>query len=90
MSLHKSCLAAYGSRYNASSKEGQAVVGGRSRENTRIGNPSNLAKTNVVREGLLNSSPVTSKATGSKDSPLGVGHNKLRSPPQPIRKGLNP
>jgi len=90
MALRKSCLATYGSRYNASRREGQAPVGNRSRENISIGNSPNLARTNIIRERFLNSSLVVGKTNGSKDSPLGVRHNKLRTPLQPIRESLKP
>ena len=61
MLLHKSYPTTYYSRHNASSRKGQASVGGRGRENARIRNPSNLTRTNIVWEGILNSSLVTSK-----------------------------
>ena len=90
MPLHKSCFAAYGSKHNANSREGQTLVEGRSREKTRIRNPSNLTGTNKIWEGLLNSFLIASKAIGSKDSSLGVWHHKLRAPPWPVRKSLGP
>ena len=62
----------------------------RSREETRIRNSADLSRTNKVQEGLLNSSPIASKATGSKDPLLGVWHHKLRAPPWPVREGLEP
>jgi len=56
------------------------LVKGRSGEKTRIRNSLNFTKTNKIREGLLNSSLVASKAIISKDPPLGVWHHKLRAP----------
>ena len=90
MPLHKACLTAYSSRYNTSSGKGYAPVDSRSRKNIEIENSLNLTRTNIINKIFLYSSPITGKITGSKDSPLGVRHYKLRASPRPIGEGLKP
>ena len=64
------------------------LVGCGSKENGRIGDSPHRAGTNIISEGLLYSSPITSITTRGKNSSLGMRHYKLKASPRPSGESL--